>query len=132
MSPNEMAHNAWFILPPLMETYYKAAHPEYVPPPPFDPKCIGHAERQMSFIYPKPNTIIHIPIEIDGKQGKSIFEVSHRNGSGTLFWHLDDIFLGTTNEIHQMGIVAGKGIHTITVVDQQGLVLSEKFEVVSE
>jgi penicillin-binding protein 1C len=132
MSPNEMTHLSWFILPPLMETYYKASHPEYVPPPNFDPRCFGNSERQMSFIYPKPNTIIHIPKEIDGKQGKSIFEVSHRNQGSTLFWHLDDIFLGTTTEIHQMGIVASRGIHCITVVDQQGNALREDFEVVSE
>jgi len=132
LSPNEMKHLSWFILPPLMEKYYKASHPEYTSPPPFDPRCVGNLEKQMGFIYPKPNTQIHIPKEINGLRGKTVFEVSHRNSNSMLFWHLDDVFLGTTNEIHQMGILTNKGIHTITVVDEQGRTISEQFEVVSK
>src|SRR5690606_3341221 len=39
VSPAEMIHKSWFILPPVMEWYYKRKHYGYHLLPPFKPGC---------------------------------------------------------------------------------------------
>jgi len=49
-----------------------------------------------------------------------------------LFWHLDNTFLGATQDIHQQAIWVNAGMHTITLVDESGQQVSQRFEVLSE
>ena len=39
---------------------------------------------------------------------------------GSLKGHLDNTYLGSTRDIHQMTIAPTRGVHTITVVDSSG------------
>lgn len=125
-----MIHKSWFILPPSMEKYYVQQNPNYHTVPPFDPKCTSNKpENIMSFIYPKRQTKIYIPRELNGLRGKVIFEVAHTRQNSTLYWHIDDEFVGTTSDIHQISVQPEKGKHKVTVVDETGVVLAESFEV---
>ena len=49
-----------------------------------------------------------------------------------VFWHLDGALIGTTKEIHQLGVAPAKGKHMLTVSDNTGETLTIPFEVVSE
>ncbi len=129
-SGSNMVHKSWFILPPSMEKYYIQQNPGYRSVPPFDPSCSSNKpENIMSFIYPKRNTRIYIPRELSGLRGKVIFEMAHTRQNSTLYWHLDDEFIGTTTDIHQLSVQPDKGKHRVTVVDETGVSLSESFEV---
>ncbi|MNU62959.1 hypothetical protein D3C71_522010 [compost metagenome] len=113
-----------------MEKYYIQQNPNYHSVPPFDPKCTANkAENIMSFIYPKRQTKIYIPRELNGLRGKVIFEIAHTRSNSTLYWHIDDEFVGSTSEIHQISVQPEKGPHKVTVVDETGVLLSESFEV---
>ena len=130
-NPKEIIHKAWFILPPAMEWYYKRKNPLYKPLPPYRFDCLENNEFQMmEFIYPKHSNKIYVPVELDGTQSETVFEVAHRNSSAILYWHLDEEYIGSTENIHQKGLQPDEGEHILTVVDNEGNSMSKKFLIV--
>jgi len=133
-SPDNMVHQSWFILPPAMEYYYKTRHRDYKIMPPFNPACMSGREshQQMEFIYPKNNAKVYIPVEIDGKRGKVIFNAAHHDPKAILFWHLDSEFVGRTSDFHQLALNPPAGKHRLTLVDDKGNRLVQVFEVLDK
>ncbi len=129
---NDIQTVAWFVLPPVMSWYYQKYHPRYRKLPPFASGCNTMAKgRLFGLIYPRQFTRVYIPAEQDGQRGKVVFEAAHENKQAILYWHLDDKFLGMTEGTHQMGIQAAKGLHTLTLVDNQGHELEQRFAVIN-
>ena len=133
-SPSEMVHASWFILPPAMEYYYKLRHRNYKILPSYSPECINEQElfRPMELIYPKNNAKVYIPVEIDGNRGKVIFNAAHRNPKSTIYWHLDNEYLATTTDFHQLALNPAPGKHFITLVDEKGNRLVQQFMVLDK
>ncbi len=131
-APSAMIHKSWFTLPPAMEYYYKAKHQDYQTLPPFMPGCLADGSRQMELIYPGPNARIFVPKELTGEKGKTIFTATHRDPEEVLFWHLDNVYIGSTRQFHQMALDPEKGKHTLTIVDEQGETLSRTFEILEK
>ena len=127
-SPSKMLHKSWFILPPAMEYYYKAKHNDYLALPPFLSDCKQVSGKQMELIYPEQNARIYVPKEVTGQKGKTIFTAAHTNPNATLFWHLDDAYIGTTKQFHQMALNPTPGFHSITIVDNEGETITRNFE----
>lgn len=123
---------SWFLLPPSWEWYYRQRHPEYRSLPPFSPECAsgGHSEAVMQFIYPYPSAIIRLTKQLDGSRGRAVFELAHRDPSIRVFWHLDETYLGETSAIHRMELSPLPGMHTLTVVDDEGRTATIRFKVV--
>jgi penicillin-binding protein 1C len=119
--PSEIVNESWFILTPAMEYFYRQKHPEYKTLPPLAPWCDkGGSVQVMEFIYPLPNLKIFIPRDQTGKPTPVVAEMVHRNQSKKIFWHLDETYLGTTQYIHQVELLAGTGNHLLTAVDEDG------------
>ena len=131
---NNMLHKKWFILPPAMEWYYKTGNPDYKTLPPFRNGCNGvsSANKNMELIYPKGFTKIFVPIEINGKLGKTVFELAHKRSNAKVYWHLDNDYLTTTEKTHQYAFAPSEGKHTLTLVDDKGEVLTQVFEVIGK
>jgi len=124
-----MKHQTWFVLPPLVEKYYKFNHPNYKALPDYKPECLARiSDRAIVLLYPKPNSKIYVPIEIDGKVGRTVFEAAHRNINTKIYWHLDDTYIGETKEIHQVALNPSVGKHKLMLVDENGIALTVKFE----
>ncbi len=101
--------------------------------PPVKPGCQSDDRLSyMEFIYPTDVVKIFIPRALDGAAGQAIFELAHRNLNATVYWHLDEDYLGVTNGPHQMPVSPKEGWHTITVVDNEGRTLTKRFEVFSK
>ena len=66
---------------------------------------------------------------MDGTIGKVVAELAHQNSYATVFWHLDNEYVGKTTDIHQMELSPSKGNHMITVVDDVGEELVISFDV---
>lgn len=131
-APSEMQHINWFELPPSMAYYYRKNHSEYKTIPPFRKDCVQNVNSDlMSFLYPTEKSKIYLPTDIDGLRENAIFKAAHQNPHGILYWHLDDIYLGYTQEFHNMKITASTGIHIITIVDEDGNQVKQLFEVVN-
>ena len=111
-----------FRLPPAMEWYYKAYHPEYQVVPARD-------TAPMEFLYPEPGSVLTLPRQLDGSVPGAVFHVVHRDPDATVYWHLDHSYLGETRILHQMRIAPDPGNHTVTVVDGEGNTVSVGFAV---
>ena len=112
-----------FRLPPAMEWYFKAYHPEYEVRPATRDIAL------MEFLYPEGGSVLTLPRQLDGSEGGAVFQAVHRNPAATLYWHLDDTFLGETRLIHQIRLSPTPGKHTVTVVDGDGNSVSVGFTV---
>lgn len=128
----QMQHVPWFVLPPAMEYYYKIKNPSYKTLPPFKEGCFTYSGKAMEMIYPKSGTAIYVPVDLDSKQTAAVFEVAHRDPDATIFWHIDEAFVGSTQHIHQLGVNPAKGKHVLTLVDENGESLRISFEVLSD
>jgi len=127
----KMKHPVWFILPPLNAQYYRLHHPDYRELPPWMEGCAVNTSLQNFYLrYPTQNARIHLSRDLDGEKGSIIFEASSRSKSSTLFWHLDDHFLGTTTTFHQISASPARGNHILTLLDETGQTITLNFEVI--
>ncbi|WP_406826567.1 penicillin-binding protein 1C [Pedobacter sp. KACC 23697] len=132
-STAKMQHKSWFILPPAMEYYYKIKNSDYKSLPPFKAGCdLSGGNSVMEVIYPKNNAIVYIPLELDGSRGKIVINAAHRNPGAKIYWHIDDEYVSTTTNFHQLAISPPPGKHTLTLVDENGERLVQVFTVLDK
>jgi len=124
-----MAVKYWFVLPPVMEWYYKSKHIDYQMLPPFREDCVGNTSGTMDFIYPKNNSKIYLTKNFDSEVQPLILKVAHSQSDAVLYWYVDEVFQGTTTTFHEKSILAKAGMHRITVVDGNGNEISRKIEI---
>ena len=130
VSPDAIINVPWFVLPPAMEYFYRQKHAGYRPLPPVAPGCkAGKTIPVMEFIYPTQAVKIFIPRDQTGLQTRVIAEVAHRDPSRKVFWHLDENYIAATQYIHQTEILAAKGNHILTAVDEEGNTISCAFTI---
>ena len=122
-------HRNWFVLPPTQEWYYKQHHPEYRMLPPLEPGCGEDRLSPMQFIYPQANIQVHLPKQLDGSPGVMTFELAHSNQQTTVYWHLDEEYLTSTEDYHKVSLTPLPGNHSMTVVDGEGNTCSVQFSV---
>ncbi|WP_282591248.1 penicillin-binding protein 1C [Gaoshiqia sediminis] len=130
LSVNEMLHQSWFVLPPVMEWYYKRRNPFYKTLPPFLAGCQETTQAVMEMIYPRENNQVFVPVQLDGTPGQVILEAAHSSPGATIFWHLDEAYLGQTAGNHQMPVNPQPGKYLITLIDDAGNSFSKRIEVV--
>ena len=115
-----------------MEWYYRQKHPDY----PYDNHDDGAYSTDneevlalMEFIYPENGSVISLPRQIDGSPGEMVFNLAHHDRGATVFWHLDNEYLGETRFMHQYRMRPTPGPHTVTVVDGSGNTISVTFTI---
>ncbi len=126
---SNIKHKSWFVLPPLMAYYYKTKNPFYKQLPKFRNDCLGEQRVSMEFIYPKENNSIFLPKNFDGNTNEMILKVAHSKPESTLFWYIDNHFIGSTKDIHEIATLPKQGKHILTVVDEFGNDAKRSFEV---
>ncbi len=133
-NPQEMMHQPWFVLPPLEAHYALSRDPSYKKLPPYRSDCRPAAaaanNKVMQLIYPKDITQIYVPVNLDGTSSQTIFRATHRQTSATIYWHMDDQYLGSTENFHELALNPTPGKHLLTLVDQQGNRLEQRFEII--
>jgi len=122
-------HKPWFNLPPLMAYYYKAKNPFYRPLPKFKSGCLNENTVSIDFIYPKANNSIFLPRDFDEKTNDLILKIAHSKPGSMVFWYIDDTFIGSTKDLHELAIKPKQGKYIITVVDQFGNEAERKFHI---
>jgi len=127
---NAILQESWFVLPPAWAWYYRQKHPEYKSLPPFLLGCGGDELNPMQFIYPQGGSATVYPQkQLDGSIGDITFELAHSNRNATVFWHIDNEYITSTTDFHKLSVKLAAGIHTVTVVDDEGNTLSCRIEV---
>ena len=110
-----------FALPPAMEWFYRQYHPEYEVP--------KTSPRQMEFIYPESGSELIIPRQMDGSEGKIVFQLAHRDPSATVWWHLDEEYVGETKFVHTLSLAPSPGKHSLVAIDASGRTAAVSFTV---
>lgn len=116
-----------FRLPPAMEWYYRQTHPEYSGADK-DVATLSDIS-PMEFIYPESGSIITLPRQLDGSPGEMVLNLAHHDKEATVYWHLDEEYIGETRFIHQYRMRPSPGHHSVTVVDNTGYSISVGFTV---
>jgi penicillin-binding protein 1C len=124
------------VLPPAWEWFYRNGHSNYASLPPYRSDCLEFISdgesASLSLIYPRKNGDIYVPVELDGTRGRTVFKAAHRDPGTAIYWHLDEQFLGTTRDMHEIGLNPEPGSHTLTLVDEYGERLERVFNVLSQ
>ena len=113
----EIRQEKWFVLPPLMEKYYRLQHQEYKPVPRED----NTDNEVMSFAYPSDGAVLSSAKQMDGTSPGIRCEMVHSRRDAVIYWHLDNEYLGETADIHTLVVDIPPGIHRITAVDDEGV-----------
>jgi len=129
-SVENIVSKPWFVLPPVMQWYYKTKNADYMDLPPFREDCMVVQTHQLDFIYPRADSKIYLTKNFDSQIQPVVLKIAHSNPKATVYWYLDNIYLGETQDFHQMQVIAQPGEHRITVVDGSGVEISKKIEFV--
>jgi len=132
---SKIIHKAWFVLPPLMEYYYRSHNMNYKTLPPFRDDCLSSDAAKIhniDVIYPNSGARIYVPTELDGKQGKVVFEAQHRKADAEIFWYIDQTYVGSTESSHKLPVNPEYGPHILTLMDENGEVRKIDFNILQK
>ncbi|MGH1335731.1 MAG: penicillin-binding protein 1C [Aureispira sp.] len=133
-APSNMTTESYFVLPPSQSWFYRRQQPNYKTLPPYRADCeasLSQKNKELALIYPNGPVKIYVPINLDETQSRTVFEAKHHQPTTQLFWHLDNTYVGSTQEIHTIELNPAPGAHLITVVDEQGRSVQQAFEVIA-
>lgn len=119
----------WFVLPPLQAYYFQNKNPFYKPLPPYRNDCAEASGISMEFIYPNQQNTIFLPKDFDGNTNDLVLKVAHSKPELKLYWYIDNQYVGSTKDIHDMAVLPREGDHLITVVDELGNELKHKITI---
>ena len=120
--PEQMRTEVRFVLPPAQEWYYMRKHLEYRPLPPKHPlfDASSSAQDPIEIIYPQPGITLVLTRGLSGTQNGAVFRAAHADPGATLYWHIDDAFIGETTGEHELRVDPAPGEHRLTLIDGQG------------
>ena len=128
---DQRCYETYFVLPPVMEWFYKKHSALYRSMPALYPNCAtAHPDDLMAFIYPKSDARVVIPVGIQGDRQQVVFEIAHRAPEKKIYWTLNDTFIGQTQWNHQMPIDVERGTYILRCVDEDGVELRRKIVVI--
>jgi len=131
--PGNIVNAKWFVLSPVQEWYYRKKAPLYKSIPPLRADCRQEDDQHpMEFIYPRDRSKVYIPKELSGERGRVVFEIAHRVPAKKVYWHLDDTFIGLTQDFHQLAINTSAGEHLIFIIDEDGNELYKRLTVLNK
>jgi penicillin-binding protein 1C len=133
---DNMKKKSWFILPPTMEFYYKSKNIWYKTLPPIMTGCEDYSRDKskevMELIYPNQLSRVYIPVDLQGDTLSAVFKVVHRNEDAIIYWHVDDKYITSTTDYHEIGLKLPAGLYMLHLVDNKGNKLLRRFQVVSK
>lgn len=115
-----MVQKNWFSLPTVVEYYYANSHPNYKSLPSFLEGCYAEEKQLMEFIYPKNNEEILLPRDLGKTYKEIICKLAHQQSESTVHWYLDETYIGSTSNFHELIIETQLGNYKLTAVDDEG------------
>jgi penicillin-binding protein 1C len=83
----------------------------------------------IDIIYPQGGMTVASPVALDSRSRGVVFSSAHADPDATLYWHLDDSYLGSTSHgQHKMKAVPSPGSHLLVITDANGNTASVRFE----
>jgi len=83
----------------------------------------------MEFLYPKKNEVILLPKALGNSSLEVVFKLAHQRPETEVHWYLDQTYIGSTSNIHEMLYATKPGNYTLTAVDTNGNRVQQSLEV---
>ncbi len=117
----ERFDTVWFSLSTVMEHYFRQRNPSYQPLPMPDPNCKSMLRsKTLQIIYPYSNSKVYIPRELDGSEGRIVFEVAQANPVSSVFWYINGELVMSSTAEHKFSAPLSPGNHNLMVIDSEG------------
>jgi len=114
--------------PPEVVQYMKEKGHTFSALPPHNPDCTTlSTDNPITIIYPTANANLLVPRGVEGVHQKIIAKAGYSVEKGGLYWYLDNEFIGSTYQKHEIPLVLDTGSHYLQVVDEEGHTASIKF-----
>lgn len=113
---------SYFVLPVLEEYFYKKKNSNYKSHPPYDPNCfiVPTSISSLAFLYPNNATALAAPLSLSGDQNQFLFHAVHSDREESVFWFLDDAYVGVTVYPHQIKLIPPAGRHKLSIMNKAG------------
>lgn len=134
-NPSNIQSRSWFILPPLIEWFYRQKNSWYIPPPPYRADCISVFEtsaNNIQMIYPQNPSKIYLPLDFGSKKQQVVFEAAHRIPQTSVFWYIDNVYITETKNFHHIAVSPAVGKHRLVLADELGEIVTVPFEIIEE
>ena len=83
----------------------------------------------MEFIFPKKNEVILLPKNFDEHLNEVVFKLAHRSSETTVYWYLNENYIGSTQTFHEIALTPKPGNYVLTATDQEGNEVKQAIEV---
>ena len=115
---------------PSVISLFRSIGKKYDTIPTHNPQCsvISNASSQVTIEYPTDGLVLHVPVNLSGIYEKVVLKAHGRSGV-SLFWYLNDRYLGETVDIHSIAVNLTQNEYRLTVQDEDGGKASVKFSV---
>ncbi|ASB50123.1 penicillin-binding protein 1C [Alkalitalea saponilacus] len=109
------------IYPPDVAYYLRAKGQFIEPIAGHNPECPAYrADEAVKIIYPDMEAKVFLPRDFDGQIQPVVCRAGHISTSSTVYWYLDDEYLGESKGEHRMSVVFRNGWNTLKIVDESG------------
>jgi penicillin-binding protein 1C len=96
--------------------YYKAWNPDFQIPPPWHPD-IKDASQHLKIIFPDKSTLLYFGQHTNMTVN---FKAMAEAKNTTLYWHVDENYIGATTNIHELQYDLPPGKHMLSIIDENG------------
>lgn len=114
-----------FVLSPAQKAYYSLSEVRISD----TINIVTDIKDKIEIIYPTWDSELALPRGNDGSRQKVILSCVHSDPNATIFWHLDNEYIGSTNGAHNMAVEIEKGEHILIVVDESGKKNKVRFKI---
>lgn len=129
-SVQNIVQRSWFVLPPLMAYYYKNKNAKYQRLPPYKEGCSVLEKQILEFVFSIKNTHkISLTKGFNQKTNPIVFKLVHRNEQAIVFWYLDNKFIKSTQNFHEIEMIPSKGKHILMAIDEHGNEIKKRIEI---
>ncbi|MFW5999694.1 MAG: penicillin-binding protein 1C, partial [Halanaerobiaceae bacterium] len=116
----DVKKKTYTIYPPAVVDHLKERGKRYFLPPHSDDCPSRNADKPLEITYPDSGNLIMVPRGRDGNLQQVKFRAAHRRNDATLFWYLDDRYIGKTFGEHGKFLTPEAGSHRLYVIDDRG------------
>jgi penicillin-binding protein 1C len=130
-----MQEKHFFVLPANEAYFYKQINSIYKGLPEYRSDCKLNSSNETKVIeinYPAKGHSIYLPQELDGTFGMVTLKARHQTINSRLYWHIDDKFIGITENMHDMSLYIKPGKHLLLIMDSNGNRTQRYFNVLAK
>lgn len=116
------------VYPPDVVQYLRGRGEIVYDIPPHHPDCPAQNDQKpLQILYPQENARLWVPRDFGGELQKIVLKTAHRQDDVKIYWYLNEHYLGSTEDRHEMAVSLEKGWHVLEVVDERGFRDKKRF-----